>query len=47
MLPSNFWADSAGNILGMFLEALLALVLAPLTALTNGIVAFFAQFLPQ
>lgn len=47
MLPTNFWADSAGNLLGLFLEAMLALVLAPLTALTNGLVTFFAQFLPQ
>jgi hypothetical protein len=47
MLPTNFWADSAGNILGLFFEALLALVLAPLSALTSGVVAFFAQFMPQ
>jgi hypothetical protein len=47
MLPRDFWAGAAGDLLTLIFGAVLALLLAPLSGLTTGLQNFFAQFMPQ
>jgi hypothetical protein len=47
MLPRDFWAGAAGDVLTLIFGAFVALLLSPLSALTIGLQNFFAQFLPQ
>lgn len=44
MLPQNFWADTAGNLLTMFFEAMMGLFLLPLTAIVDNLADLFGQF---
>lgn len=46
MLPQNFWADLAGGLLTTIFDTFMALLLTPLSALTDGLLNFFASFLP-
>ena len=46
MLPDNYFADTAGGLLGTVFEGLLALALVPLAALTDALLAFLTGLFP-
>lgn len=43
MFPDNYFADLAGSLLTMFWNAILALLLVPLTSLTDALGAFLTN----
>ncbi|MFH1420063.1 MAG: hypothetical protein ABII12_17445 [Planctomycetota bacterium] len=43
MFPDNFFADTAGSFFTALFDGIIGLVLAPLTALTDAMLAFLTS----
>jgi hypothetical protein len=40
MFNDGFWSDTAGDVMNTIVQAILALLLTPLNAITNGLSSF-------